>query len=195
MFRHWIKNATAEVHQRLHHHPILAPLTSGDVTMAQYLRALTGLHGIFAPMESCLSKTSDLAFRSPRSALLEADIRALAGETAETRLRVLASGIPVWTDADRPLGACYVLDGTAFGGRSMVGHLRVRLGLAETGTTFMGSVGVDIAGEWRTLMTMMGDRAGDEHAAERMMDGAIATFAAIERWLDTYHRDGGRAAA
>lgn len=196
MLRLHLRNSTADIHERLHHHPVLAPLTSEDVTMDQYRHALTAMHGFYAPMEMRLVDASGLEFRSPRTPLLAADLHKIAGDQAEYVLAEGVTDLPEWTGGDRVLGAAYVLDGAAHGGRSMVGDLRTRLGLnGSDGTTFMASVGIDAPGEWRTLMKLVEDRAADELAALRVIDGAIATFSALERWLTAYYLMSGRAAA
>ena len=116
-----LRTATWPVHERLHLHPVLRPLTARQPNMDGYLGAVRALYGFVAPMEQRLG--DEAVGRAARAPLLLADIRTLdAGVVAETPL--LASDLPDLSTPAARLGARWVLDGSAHGGRAMLPHLQ-----------------------------------------------------------------------
>src|SRR3954447_9075053 len=86
-----LRTATWPVHERLHLHPVLRPLTARHPTPDGYLGAVRALYGFVAPMEQRLGEES--AGRAARTPLLLADIRTLdADSMAEPPL--VASDLP-----------------------------------------------------------------------------------------------------
>lgn len=184
MFRDELKEATDAVHMRLHHHPVLSPLTSRDVTMDDYSRALAGFHGIYGPMEEALSKWPESRTRTPRTPFIGIDLQDL-GEYRY--LESWASDVADIRNSNAALGAYYVLDGAQHGGRAMIDGLVRRLGLdAPTGCRFMSCSDFDADGEWQALIELIEFRAAKQQARRHMLDGAARTFGAIERWLHLF---------
>lgn len=183
-----LRDATDAIHQRLHRHPVLLPLTSPGVTPGQYRAALSGLYGFYAPVEDRLPPDAAPAAapRTPRAPLLAADLADLAaGSGRETSAPALAADLPDLAAPDRALGVRYVLDGAAHGGRAMLPELVRRLGVGPArGARFFASAGIDAAGEWRALQVLLAERAARPVARADIVAGAVDTFAALERWLD-----------
>ena len=196
MFKRQLRMTVAEIQARVLNHPVLAPLMSDDISTDDYLRALSALHGFYAPMESLLANAPDLKFRSSRAAIIAADIRKMAGDDADRYLGAHAENIPSWTGGDRVIGACCILDQAIFAGRPIVASLGSRFALTpKDGIGFFGASGFDAMAEWRQLTTVVERRADDELAQLRMIDGAMATLAALERWLDIFQNGEERVAA
>ncbi len=193
MFRDELKEATEAVHMRLHHHPVLSPLTSRDVTMDDYCRALAGFHGIYGPMEEALSKWPESRMRTPRTPFLGIDLQDLGEDRS---LEVWAGDVADICNPNAALGAFYVLDGAQYGGRAMIDGLVRRLGLdAPVGCRFMSCSDFDAEGEWHALIELMEFRAASQNARRHMLDGAARTFDAIERWLELFHAADNQTAA
>src|SRR3954470_11009142 len=70
-----LRTATWPVHERLHLHPVLRPLTARQPTMDGYLEAVRALYGFVASMEQRLG--DEAAGRAARAPLLLADIGTL----------------------------------------------------------------------------------------------------------------------
>jgi len=78
-----LRTATWPVHERLHLHPVLRPLTARRPTMDGYLGVVRALYGFVAPMEQRLGE--EATGRGARAPLLLADIGTLnAGASAES---------------------------------------------------------------------------------------------------------------
>src|SRR3954452_18458304 len=70
-----LRTATWPVHERLHLHPVLRPLTARHPTPDGYLGAVRALYGFVAPMERRLGEQA--TSRAARTPLLLADLRML----------------------------------------------------------------------------------------------------------------------
>jgi heme oxygenase len=181
-----LRDATAEIHRQLHHHPVLRPLTGAGLDRAAYRAALVAFHGVFAALEPRLPDTGTP--RRPRTPLIRADLGALGLTAAEIAALPLAEDLPDLPDRPAALGCRYVLDGAAHGGRAMLPNLERRLGFVPgAGADFFGSAGFDAPTEWAALSVALDRDLGTPAARERAVAASVATFAAFARWLDRLH--------
>jgi heme oxygenase len=177
-----LRTATWPVHERLHLHPVLRPLTARQPTAEGYLGAVRALYGFVAPMERRLGE--EAAGRAARTPLLLADIRTLdaAGAGAEPPL---ATDLPELPTPAARIGARWVLDGSAHGGRAMLPHLQRTLAVGpDQGASYFASAGIDLKAERQSLRDMIERDILTEEDRAAATEAAAATFSALERWLD-----------
>jgi heme oxygenase len=176
-----LRTATWPVHERLHLHPVLRPLTARHPTPDGYLGAVRALYGFVAPMEQRLG--DEAAGRAARTPLLLADIGMLeAGALVEPPL---ASDLPELSTSAARIGARWVLDGSAHGGRAMLPHLQRTLAVRpDHGASYFASSGIDLAVERQALRDLLETCVITEQDRAEATDAAASTFSALERWLD-----------
>ena len=176
-----LRTATWPVHERLHLHPVLRPLTARHPTMGGYLGAVRALYGFVAPMERRLG--DEAAGRAARTPLLLADIKTLdAGASTEP---ALAPDLPDLSTPAARIGARWVLDGSAHGGRAMLPHLQRTLAVGpDHGASYFASAGIDLKAERQSLRRLLERNVTSEEDRAEATEAAVAAFSALERWLD-----------
>ena len=177
-----LRTATWPVHERLHLHPVLRPLTARQPTAEGYLGAVRALYGFVAPMERRLGDEAE--GRAARAPLLLADIAMLdaAGGGAELPM---ATDLPELPTSAARIGARWVLDGSAHGGRAMLPHLQRTLAVGpDHGASYFASAGIDLKAERQALRDLIEQGVLTEEDRAAATEAAAATFAALERWLD-----------
>lgn len=165
-------------HQRLHRHPIFAPLTRPDLTREQYVRALTALWGFHAPLERRLT---ELGLAGGRLAALRADLLALG----VTESPAECAGPPDLRDEVDGLAARWMLDGSARGGEAMAPNVRRALGLDEdSGLGFFTNTEPRAAADWEALSRRLDNALGHDKYLSQACRMAAALFGSLEIWLD-----------
>lgn len=177
-----LRTATWPVHERLHLHPVLRPLTARQPTAEGYLGAVRALYGFVAPMEPRLG--DEAAGRAARTPLLLADIGVLDAAGAGAGLP-LATDLPELPTSAARIGARWVLDGSAHGGRAMLPHLQRTLAVGPNrGASYFASAGIDLKAERQSLRDLIEQGVLTEEDRAAATEAAAATFSALERWLD-----------
>lgn len=178
-----MREATWPVHERLHLHPVLRPLTQRHPAPEGYLGAVRALYGFVIPMEPLLGAEAE--GRTARAPLLAADLECLAEGGADRPEPPLAGDLPNPATAAARLGCRWVLDGSAHGGRAMLPHLQRSLGVGpDRGAAYFASAGLDLAAERRSLQALLDRFVTTEDTCREAIEAAGATFSALERWLD-----------
>jgi heme oxygenase len=123
------------------------------------------------------------AGRATRTPLLLADIGVMeAGASVEPPL---ASDLPELSTSAARIGARWVLDGSAHGGRAMLPHLQRTLAVSpDRGASYFASAGIDLKAERQCLRDLLEQSITTEEDHAEATDAAAATFSALERWLD-----------
>ncbi|MEO0421333.1 MAG: biliverdin-producing heme oxygenase [Pseudomonadota bacterium] len=160
--------ATDEVHNALHHHPVLGALLSADLERATYLAILVAYQRFFSAVE-----TRRAELRAYPELNLGAPIAALDDDLRESGWRPCRDPLHAsWLEDDAAvLGALYVLHGAGFGGRVLAGHVaRSQPGLPrrflQTGPS---------RATWRTLTDALDTVDGGRYPS--LETGAQRTFA------------------
>lgn len=173
-----LMRASWDAHQRLHRHPLFAPLIRADVARDQYVRALTALWGFHAPIERRLS---ELGLTGGRLAMLRADLNALGAKDSPPE----CAALPPLTDQTDGLAARWMLDGSARGGQTMAPNLRRRLQLDEsTGLAFFAAAEPEAAANWETLCRRLDSTLECDKYLSQACRTAAALFSSLELWLD-----------
>lgn len=165
-------------HQRLHRHPVFAPLTRPDLTREQYLRALSALWGFHAPLERRLA---ELGLSGGRLTALRADLLALGAAESPAE----CAALPVLRDEVDGLAARWMLDGSARGGEVMAPNIRRALNLSEVaGMAFFANAEPQAAADWEALGRRLDITLEHNEYLSQACRMATALFGSLEIWLD-----------
>jgi heme oxygenase (biliverdin-IX-beta and delta-forming) len=174
--RHALRCATAGVHARLHLHAGLAAVAAERIDIGRYRRLLLRLYGFYLPFEQAAG------LEPTRSGWLASDLVALALPEWRPSAAICA-GLPRLDSPMAVLGAMYVVEGSALGGRGLAQHLTGLLGDGSlAGRRFFASDGADTGRAWRAYIDRLDTVT--EHDWAVVIDAAIATFGCFETWMD-----------
>lgn len=184
--REALRTATCEVHERLHEHPRLKPLSDGSIGLADYRDVLARLYGFHAAAEAAFVR---FAYRAPvdmaarrRTPLLREDLLALEVEATAIDALPLCPDLPPIDDTPALLGCAYVVEGSTLGGRMLAAAVAPLLGGTDAGRRFLLGYGDRHGAMWRAFVAAIEDVPPSRH--DGMVAAAVATFAAFERWFD-----------
>ena len=173
-----LRSATGEVHERLHGHRGLAAVKAGTIGRAEYTALLARLYGFYRPFEVAAGVPAE------RTDWLHADLAVFGVDRAMCLALPCCLAFPKHASRAYVLGAHYVVEGSALGGRGLARQLDALLGPHETaGRAFLNGHGVATGSVWRAYLTRLSaapDGPGDQAA---VIEGAVATFAIFEQWL------------
>lgn len=171
-----VRDATREVHERLHGHPGFRAVTRGAISRPGYRMLLERLHGFHVAMER------EARWEGWRSASLRDDLDWLGASLPEIEALPVLTGLPDLGTPERRVGALYVVEGSALGGRVLAQALRPLLGEGPAGRSFFLGVGGP-PGAWRACQEQMEQLTTSPAARQEIIDAARATFSAFEAWL------------
>ena len=176
-----LRAATQDVHDRLHRHAGFAAIQDATIGRAEYGRLIVRLYGFYLPFEAAASISPD------RSQWLVHDLEALG---LERPLHALpkCKHVPRLGSAHSRLGALYVAEGSALGGRDLARSLDRLLGkdVAEGRRFFIGR-GLNTGAAWRCYLAQLSSASSEPSAHAEIITGAVETFAAFEHWLDGWN--------
>lgn len=185
LLRDALRRATTDVHERLHHHSGFAAVQAGTIDHASYIRLLSRLYGFYSPFEAAAQ------LDPVRTRWLDIDLKAL-GVSPVVRETLPRCSFAQPFSPDHSLGARYVVEGSALGGRGLARQLDGLLGPTVTaGRQFFSGHGAATGAVWRDYLVLLAAVPGSAHRRAAIIDGAIATFAMFEQWLSgwTKHHD------
>ncbi len=179
-----LKRATATLHQQVESR---LPLLAGDLTAGVYRRILECFLGFYAPHEAQLPAFG-AALPFPlrdRSALLEADLRALGATSAELAAVPRCLPLPL-TGREQVAGWLYVVEGASLGGQVVSRALARRLSLGrENGAAFFIGDGDGTAARWREVVGWLESLPLDGADGARVIAAASDTFARLNAWMES----------
>lgn len=173
-----LRAATTGLHQALHHHRLLAPLSRDDLTEADYRRALLGLFGFHCRAWQAVAPFHQLeALLTPSPTWLAQDLAALGVEP-----RHLPLPPPLTADsAEAALGILYVKEGSLLGGRHLAKAVQRQLGPTTPCRHFHG-LGNATGGHWQAVIQAL---TQVPVAAQTVLCTAASTgFSHLGGWLD-----------
>jgi heme oxygenase len=171
------------VHQRLHLHEGFAAIQNGSIEMASYRRLLLRLYGFYIPFETAADISRE------RSGWLADDLRALGSHPDGFDAAALCSEIPIPRTPEARLGALYVVEGAALGGRDLARHLTGLLGPdGVAGRRFFLGRGAGTGEAWRGYLSRLEAHAADPTARPDIIKAMLETFAVFERWMAGWSR-------
>jgi heme oxygenase len=176
--REVLRAATRGPHERLHLHPGFSAVNDGTITLPDYRALLIRLYGFYLPFERAVGVDPI------RSHWLERDLAGL-GAGAEMVSRIgLRADIPRYDGPERRLGALYVVEGSALGGRQLCRGLDRLLGANSIeGRRFFAGRGAGTGVAWRRYLDRLTSAAGEPKARAALVGAAVETFEVFETWL------------
>ncbi len=174
-----LRAETHDVHERLHRHRGLAAVQSGMIDRRAYTALLGRLYGFYRPFETADQIALD------RTGWLESDLAALGVDSLTCAALPRCAALPSGPSCEYRLGARYVVEGSALGGRSLGRQLDGLLGAGVVaGRRFFTGHGAATGDVWRGYLADLASVPDEalKHAA--VIEGAIQTFAIFEQWLE-----------
>lgn len=173
-----LRSATGEVHERLHGHRGLAAVKAGTIGRAEYTALLARLYGFYRPFEVAAGVPPE------RTAWLQADLTVFGVDRDMSAALPCCRAFPRYASPDFLLGAHYVVEGSALGGRGLARQLDALLGPHETaGRAFFNGHGVATGAVWRAYLARLSAAPNGPADQAAVIEGAAATFAIFEQWL------------
>jgi heme oxygenase len=180
-----LRTATRSAHHAIDHHPLLAPLVRQELSLEHYGRVLRSFLWLYTPLQNALALSLEQAgggFElADRVGWLQADLArlGLAGELPPDPWQP-----PSMDNAEKLVGALYVVEGSTLGGQVIARQISASLGLtAQHGARFFNGWGDQTDLHWSAFWRFAGTLckpAGHEAAAV----AAVAFFDALRRGLD-----------
>jgi heme oxygenase len=173
-----VRAATKDVHDRLHHHAGFAAIQDATICLADYEALIVRLYGFYLPFEAAM------AIDPERSTWLAGDLAAL-GHKRPLHALPMCQHLPRLDSAYLRLGALYVAEGSALGGRELARGLDPLLGKDVThGRRFFIGRGASTGESWRSYLAHIALASSEPFARAEVIRGATRTFAAFENWLN-----------
>ncbi|MEN9478965.1 MAG: hypothetical protein RLZZ298_360 [Pseudomonadota bacterium] len=180
-----LRAATRDLHHRLDHHALLAPLVRSGLSMADYGLALQALYAINAPTERAISDYID-AQGLPFNYAARCRMPDLLSDLAYLGLSVppMAWVGPDLHSPGQLVGCLYVLEGSTLGGRVIFKQLQSALKLDEaTGGRFFAGNGDQTIPMWQAFWGFAADICPPEQLPDAS-EAAAALFVSILALLD-----------
>lgn len=181
--RDLLRSATNETHERLHLHAGFAALKHGTITLPAYRALLMCLYGFYRPFECAVGV--DRA----RTQWLASDLEWLGVEaTARSEIPVCAN-IPRYECPERRLGALYVVEGSALGGRVLCRGLDQLLSPDSVeGRRFLTGHGAHTGDAWRSFLDTLELVGFEPIGRTALVNAAVETFEVFETWLSEWNK-------
>jgi heme oxygenase len=176
---HWLlRAATRDVHNRLHGHAGFVAIQDATIDHADYQRLISRLYGFYLPFEVAAAISPD------RSRWLLDDLEAVGLMRPLLNLP-MCSHVPCLDSAHFRLGALYVVEGSALGGRELARGLDRLLGKdVARGRQFFLGRGAKTGDAWRDYLAQLSAAPPEASARAEVIRGAVETFTAFEHWLN-----------
>jgi len=173
-----LRAATQDVHDRLHRHVGFAAIQDATIGLAGYQDLIVRLYGFYVPFEAAVAIEPD------RSNWLAGDLEAL-GLKRPLHAVPKCWHVPRLDSAHLRLGALYVTEGSALGGRDLACGLDRLLGKGVTeGRQFFIGRGAGTGEAWKGYLAQLSAAPPEPSARAEIIRGAVETFAAFEHWLN-----------
>ena len=176
--------ATADIHERLHHHVGFAAVQAGTIDHGAYTTLLSRLYGFYRPFEAAAQLSPE------RTRWIESDLTALGVDAEEREKLPRCAAFPHRFSADHILGARYVVEGSALGGRGLARQLDGLLGTGvAAGRQFFSGHGAATGAVWREYLALLSAVPSQVVQRTAIVAGANTTFATFEQWLTGWNNN------
>lgn len=163
----------------------MMPLIKGARDTQTYGALLRGMYGFYQPMEHALNGHTFTALLPAvdlrRSQLLLRDL-SLLGAEAEI---AVCTKLPALDNQYHVLGALYVLEGAALGGRVIARMLKAEGCLPQNAFQFFEGKGADTGPSWISFTNFLNQRASTPEQIRQVVTAANETFYAHTVWMQT----------
>jgi heme oxygenase len=169
-----LREATHATHMRLHGLPQFTAIAEGRLDRADYVELLKSLHAYHRTIAGAASRgrLTHLSSSPRRMEMLGGDLASLGASPARRER--------IWppSSSEALLGAIYVAEGSALGGRVIARQLDYLFGEETEGRTFFHGDG-ETGPHWRAFLAAVKDDCAESGMPE-MVAGAEASFALFE---------------
>jgi heme oxygenase len=173
-----LRDATHDAHERLHHHPGFSRVKDGTISRPDYQVLLVRLYGFYLPFDRAIGA------EPARTQWLASDLASLGVDIAANPGMPVCTAIPAYHAAERRLGALYVVEGSALGGRQLCRGLDRLLGKAAIeGRRFFAGRGADTGAAWTGYLDRLAAVAPEPACQAALIAAATETFTIFEDWL------------
>jgi heme oxygenase len=191
-----LRQATASVHVRLHHHDGFAAAASGTISLPDYrllLERLWGFHHVFEGMLRDMNANErgsaiNLEKRA-RAPLLELDLATLGVDHASIENLPKCDGLRKPKNEAEFMGSLYVVEGSTLGGVHIARALKPLFNTeSDEGRRFFFGYGEEHGMMWRNFLNQLEERARTETDEADTIRGADQTFTDFEKWMSGWRR-------
>lgn len=181
--RSWLRAATAEVHEALHHLPAFEALLAGQLGREGYGRLLRGLHAYHGGAAAICAAADRTLGIAPAGGSSGIRVARLEDDLAELGLTPLPAA-PRAPSADSAwnVGFAYVVSGSAIGGQLLFRALDALFAHGAGGRSFFALEAEERAA-WRRFCALVDDMVPGK-AFSRAARGAHAGFATFRTAID-----------
>lgn len=179
-----LREATKNLHRRLDHHPLLAPLVQPGLDQRRYGDTLLALYGVHAPLEEAIAAFFGRQHPGKFDYASRSKTPALTADLAELRRVPLPTTVPIHEIGSlaESVGVLYPLEGSMLGAQVILRQLQTGSG-DHLPTRFFSCYGDQAHVRWRDFLTW-----ADTHCPAAQHDVAIAAaqqvFTTIADHLD-----------
>jgi len=178
-----LRSATSKPHERLHQHDGLAAVAAGTIDRSAYTALLARLYGFHHSFELAAQAIPE------RTRWLEIDLATLGVDAATLARLPRCTFFPAITSPDYRLGASYVVEGSALGGRGLARQLDGLLGTGMiAGRRFFSGHGTETGEVWRAYLARLSAASTATASRAAIVAGAVATFTIFEQWLEGWNK-------
>ena len=172
-----LRTATDAVHQRLHAHSGFAAVKDGTISRNDYIYLLLRLHGFHCAIETATHTSPE------RSDWLGQDLTVLYGD-CWPGAALPQPTMPRLDSTASVLGALYVIEGSALGGRTLARGLDRLLGIGQAnGRRFFEGRGAATGAAWQRFLGQLETVSAAPVARAAAVSAAVETFSVFEAWL------------
>ncbi len=178
-----LRSATSKPHERLHQHEGLAAVAAGTINRPDYKALLGRLYGFHHSFELAAKKIPE------RTRWLEIDLATLGVDAAMLAGLPRCTVFPAIASPEYLLGASYVVEGSALGGRGLARQLDGLLGTGNiAGRRFFSGHGTETGEVWRSYLARLSAASTATASRATIVAGAVATFTIFEQWLEGWNK-------
>ena len=178
-----LRLATSKSHERLHQHEGLSAVAAGTIDLSAYTALLCRLYGFHHSFELATQALPE------RTRWLEIDLETLGVDSAMLLELPRCIVFPAIASPNYLLGASYVVEGSALGGRGLARQLD---GLLGTGTIssrrFFSGHGTETGAVWRAFLARLSAASTATATRAAIVAGAVETFTIFEQWLEGWDK-------
>jgi heme oxygenase len=188
-----LRDATLEVHQRLHGHDGFNAVATGAISRSDYALLLARLWGFHRPFEAILEKavakigvSRDLEGRRRRE-MLKSDLATLGATLESIDSLPQCEWLRPMESLAEVMGAMYVVEGSTLGGLHLARALGPLFG-AETaeGRRFFLGYGERHGAMWRSFLSELEQSVTTVDEEVAVIEGALRTFEIFETWMNDW---------
>lgn len=181
-----LRSATSKPHERLHGHQGLAAVAAGTIDRVAYTALLGRLYGFHHSFELAALAIPE------RSGWLQIDLATLGVDAVRLAKLPRCTGFPAIASPDYLLGARYVVEGSALGGRGLARQLDGLLGTGIiAGRRFFSGHGTETGEVWRAYLSRLSAASTATATRAAIIAGAVETFTIFEEWLEGWNKQHG----